>query len=107
MSSRPGSRPWTHQSRSFAATDPSARPWTGQSRPTTARPQTAGSVRYEGSYVVAVLEGRGVSREVGIAALDKDTGKVMLVQVISTENASIYARFDASYGIRWPIVRLM
>ncbi|KJA21853.1 hypothetical protein HYPSUDRAFT_87688 [Hypholoma sublateritium FD-334 SS-4] len=68
MSSEPGSQP-------------SARPWTGQSRPTTARPQTAGSVRYEGSYVVAVLEGRGVSREVGIAALDKDTGKVMLVQV--------------------------
>ena len=30
---------------------------------------------------MAVLEGRGVSREVGIAALDKDTGKVVLVQV--------------------------
>ncbi|KAF8170384.1 muts domain V-domain-containing protein [Pholiota molesta] len=80
MSSRPTTRPWTGQSRSFSAGDPS-RPWTGQSRPTTARPQTAGSVRYEASYVVAVLEGRGISREVGIAALDKDTGKVMLVQV--------------------------
>lgn len=82
MSSRPTTRPWTGQSRSFLASDPS-RPWTGQSRPTTARPQTAASVRYEASYVVAVLEGRGISREVGIAALDKDTGKVMLVQVIS------------------------
>lgn len=92
MSSRPGSRPWTHQSRSFSATDPSARPWTGQSRPTTARPQTAGSVRHEGSYVVAVLEGRGVSREVGIAALDKDTGKVMLVQVIYLLRTRQYMR---------------
>ena len=53
-----------------------------QSRPTTARPQTSASTRHEGSYVIALLEGRGVSREVGIAALDKDTGKVMLVQVI-------------------------
>lgn len=34
--------------------------------------------------MIALLEGRGVSREVGIAALDKDTGKVMLVQVIIT-----------------------
>ncbi|KAH9487239.1 hypothetical protein JR316_0001308 [Psilocybe cubensis] len=83
MSSRPVSRPWTAQSRSYSTTEQS-RPWTGvtgQSRPTTARPQTSASVRYDGSYVLAVLEGRGVSREVGIAALDKDTGKVMLVQV--------------------------
>ena len=59
-----------------------SRQWTNQSRPTTARPQTSASTRHEGSYVIALLEGRGVSREVGIAALDKDTGKVMLVQVI-------------------------
>ena len=59
-----------------------SRPWTGQTRPTTARPQTtASTVRREGSYVIAILEGRGVSREVGIAALDRDTGHVMLVQV--------------------------
>lgn len=66
-------RPWTGQTR----------PWTGQSRAATAtgRPQTATSVRREASYVVALLEGRGVSREVGMAALDKDTGRVMLVQV--------------------------
>jgi len=82
MASRPTTntttRPWTGQSRSYSTDQ---RPWTTQSRPTTARPQTATSVRHEGSYVVAVLEGRGVSREVGIAALDKDTGKVVLVQV--------------------------
>ncbi|KIM39112.1 hypothetical protein M413DRAFT_419584 [Hebeloma cylindrosporum] len=83
MSSRPTTdttahRHWTSQSRSYS-TD--KRPWTAQSRPTTARPQTATTIRHEGSYVVAVLEGRGVSREVGIAALDKDTGKVMLVQI--------------------------
>ncbi|EMD41395.1 hypothetical protein CERSUDRAFT_41819 [Gelatoporia subvermispora B] len=58
-----------------------SRPWTAQSRPATARPQTAASARHEASYVVAVLEGRGVAREVGIAALDKDTGRVALVQL--------------------------
>ena len=76
ISSRPPtSRPWTGQSAS--------RPYTGQSRPTTGRPQTSASSRYEGSQVVlAILEGRGVGREVGIAALDKDTGRVNLIQVI-------------------------
>ncbi|KNZ82138.1 MutS like protein [Termitomyces sp. J132] len=42
---------------------------------------TALSAKYEGNYVIALLEGRGVAREVGMAALDKDTGKVMLVQL--------------------------
>lgn len=55
------------------------RPQTG--RPQTGRPQTAVSIRHEGSYVIALIEGRGVAREVGLAALDKDTGKVVLVQV--------------------------
>ncbi|TFK42146.1 muts domain V-domain-containing protein [Crucibulum laeve] len=74
-------RPWTGQSLSRSETSYS-RPWTAQSRPQTGgRPQTAASTRHEGSYVIALLEGRGVSREVGMAALDKDTGKVMLVQV--------------------------
>lgn len=58
-----------------------SRPWTGQSRPATGRPQTAASSRHESSYVVSVLEGRGVAREVGIAALEKDTGRVSLIQV--------------------------
>jgi len=57
-----------------------SRPWTA-SRPTTARPMTSASTKYEGTYVIALLEGRGVAREIGMAALDKDTGKVMLVQV--------------------------
>lgn len=73
-------RLWTGNS-ALLSTNVRRRPWTGHSRPTTARPQTAASVRHEGSYVIAVLEGRGVSREVGIAALDRDTGHVMLVQV--------------------------
>ena len=72
MSSRPTT--YSRNGQSFSRT--------ANSRPTTARPQTAVSVIHEGSYVIALLEGRGVSREVGIAALDKDTGKVMLVQVI-------------------------
>lgn len=58
-----------------------SRPWTGQSRPNTARPVTGTSTRHEGSYIIALVEARGISREVGMAALDKDTGRVILVQV--------------------------
>ena len=57
------------------------RPRTTQSRPMTARPTTAASTSHEASYVVALLEGRGVSREVGLAALNKETGSCILVQV--------------------------
>ncbi|KAK7468350.1 MutS protein msh4 [Stygiomarasmius scandens] len=59
----------------------SRRPATAQTRPGTARPQTSASTRHEASYVVALLEGRGVGREVGLAALDRDTGRVVLVQL--------------------------
>ncbi|KAJ7756277.1 muts domain V-domain-containing protein [Mycena metata] len=83
-SSRPfASRPTTAQSRpdtSRPATN-QTRPWTAQTRPGTARPTTAASVRPDGTYVIALLEGRGVAREVGMAALDRDTGRVMLVQL--------------------------
>ncbi|KAI0735804.1 muts domain V-domain-containing protein [Earliella scabrosa] len=59
-----------------------SRPWTSHSRPNTARPQTAASSRHDsGNYLVAVIEGRGVGREVGIAALDKDTGRVAVIQL--------------------------
>lgn len=76
------SRPFTAQSQQGTSrlTSGQNRPWTA-SRPTTARPITAASTRYEGSYIIALLEGRGISREVGMAALDRDTGRVMLVQV--------------------------
>ncbi|KDQ55011.1 hypothetical protein JAAARDRAFT_181849 [Jaapia argillacea MUCL 33604] len=79
-SSRPVSR-FGMGSRMTDSRPVTSRPWTGASRPTTARPQTAASTRHEGSYVIAVLEGRGISREVGIAALDKDTGRAILVQL--------------------------
>ena len=77
--SRPASAPLSSQA--TTTRPPTARPRTGQSRPGTARPQTAASTRHEGSYVVAVFEGRGVAREVGMAAIDKDTGRVVLMQV--------------------------
>jgi DNA mismatch repair protein MSH4 len=54
---------------------------TAQSRPTTARPQTAASTGHESHYITAVFEGRGVAREVGLAALNRETGHVMIVQV--------------------------
>ncbi|KAF7307828.1 MutS 4 [Mycena kentingensis (nom. inval.)] len=69
-------RPWTATTRPATA---QTRP--GTARPGTARPTTAVSVRPEGSYIVAVVEARGVGHEVGIAALDRDTGRVMLVQL--------------------------
>ncbi|KAJ3874182.1 muts domain V-domain-containing protein [Lentinula edodes] len=79
-SSRPASRrpPTTGQNQPRTA---QSRPWTGQSRVSTARPQTSASTRHEGNFVIAVLEGRGVGREVGLAALDKDIGRVVLVQL--------------------------
>ena len=39
------------------------------------------SLRQDPSYVLAVLEGRGVGREVGIAALERETARVNLIQV--------------------------
>ncbi|KAJ7222335.1 muts domain V-domain-containing protein [Mycena pura] len=80
-SSRPiTSRSTTAQSRANNSR-PDTRPWTAHTRPGTARPTTAASTRQDRSYIIAVLEGRGVGREVGLAALDKDTGRVMLVQL--------------------------
>jgi hypothetical protein len=81
------SRPWTGQSshipmtsRSRPAT--STRPRTSQSRPSTMRPVTSASSRQESNFIIAIIEGRGVSREIGMACLDKDTGRVVLVQVL-------------------------
>jgi DNA mismatch repair protein MSH4 len=73
-------RPWTGQSHTISFT----RPRTVQSRPgTTQAPTTAATSHYEAqpSFIIALLEGRGVSREVGMAALDRDTGRVILNQV--------------------------
>jgi DNA mismatch repair protein MSH4 len=70
-------RPWTGQSHSASI----ARPRTAQSHPGTAQATTPANSRYEASFIIALLEGRGISREVGIAALDRDTGRVMLIQV--------------------------
>lgn len=55
-----------------------------QFRPRIAHPQTAVSVIHEGSYVIAIPKGRGVPREVGIAA----PGNIMLVQVITAIDLS-------------------
>jgi len=73
-------RPWTRHSRATSFTGPR----TGQSRPGTAlAPTTAATSRFEASFIIALLEGRGIAREVGIAALDRDTGRVMLIQVVT------------------------
>ncbi|KAH9994503.1 muts domain V-domain-containing protein [Russula vinacea] len=71
-------RPWTGQSRTTSL----ARPRTGQSSPGTGQaPTTAATSHYEASFIIALLEGRGIAREVGIAALDRDTGRAMLIQL--------------------------
>jgi hypothetical protein len=97
-SSRPfTSRPTTDQSRPDTSrpTTGQSRPWTAQTRPGTARPTTAASVRQDGSHVIALLEGRGIAREVGMAALDRETGRVMLVQV----NSSLIYLFDTALNV--------
>ncbi|KAI0656744.1 muts domain V-domain-containing protein [Cubamyces menziesii] len=68
-------------SRPYSARNNSSRPATAASRPGTARPQTAASSPPEGRFIIALLEGRGVGREVGMAALDKETGRVALIQL--------------------------
>lgn len=36
---------------------------------------------HEANYIIALIESRGIAHEVGMAALDKETGRVMLIQV--------------------------
>lgn len=86
MSSRPNSTRPT--SAAFAQRRPPtggsyARPWTAQSRPGTARAVSSRG-QAEGNFIVAVIESRGIGREVGVAALDRDTGVVDLIQVMHT-----------------------
>ncbi|KAF9781104.1 muts domain V-domain-containing protein [Thelephora terrestris] len=50
-------------------------------RPASARPQTAASSRPEGHSIVALLEGRGVTREIGMATLNPETGRATMVQL--------------------------
>ncbi|KAF7297326.1 MutS 4 [Mycena indigotica] len=76
MKSRPSTTNDLDESRSNKT-----RPWTAQTRPGTARPTTAASGFTTGSYIIALIEGRGVGHEVGMAGLDRDTGRVMLVQL--------------------------
>ncbi|CAE6372632.1 unnamed protein product [Rhizoctonia solani] len=52
------------------------------SRASTSRPATAASTTGEYStHVIAVLEGRGVAREIGMAALNKSTGQCVIFQI--------------------------
>jgi DNA mismatch repair protein MSH4 len=90
MSSHPdnSTRLWTGHSRATSFT----RPRTGQSRPGTHVPPTAATSRFEASFIIALLEGRGIAREVGIAALDRDTGRAMLIQVAASCHRACVAR---------------
>ncbi|TFK28344.1 hypothetical protein FA15DRAFT_678431 [Coprinopsis marcescibilis] len=62
------------------------------------------AVQQEGNHVIALLEGRGVSRETGIAALDKDTGKVTLVQVADCQT---YVKTLHQMHLHYPSVVLV
>jgi DNA mismatch repair protein MSH4 len=83
--SRPGqARPWNGTTRAGTGRQTSTRPTTARPATQAGRPTTAASttnLRNDGTWVIAVLEARGVGREVGLAALERDTGRVMLVQV--------------------------
>ncbi|KAI6043781.1 muts domain V-domain-containing protein [Pisolithus marmoratus] len=74
-------RPFTGQNRStsvFRTPTTQSRPGT---RASTGRPRTAASSKHEASYVVAIFESRGIAHEVGMVAMDRDTGRVVLVQL--------------------------
>lgn len=74
-------------------------------RPTSARPQTAASSRPEGRSIIALLEGRGISREIGIATLNPETGRATIVQVriypdlLPTKNHSSHSHDFDSFQI--------
>jgi len=99
----PSSRPFTARKRNSRPATVENTKWTGASRPTTARPMTSVSTKHQSSYVIALLEGRGVAREVGMAALDKNTGKVMLVQV--SDCSSDYSTLRILEARGWPNIR--
>mgnify|MGYP001592800131 FL=1 len=69
-------RPPTRTSTTRATSRPPSRTGTATSR-------TSAS-ELQGDWVVAVLEGRGVGREVGVVAIERDLGKVVITQVRST-----------------------
>ena len=56
---------------------------------------------------MAVIEGRGVGKEIGIAALDKDTGRVALVQVcvLSAHILTLLRSTDGAQARRLPDLR--
>ncbi|ELU38620.1 mutS domain-containing protein [Rhizoctonia solani AG-1 IA] len=59
------------------------------SRTSMSRPTTAASTAGEYStHVIAVLEGRGVAREIGMAALNKSTGQCVIFQPTSKSKIS-------------------
>ncbi|KIO01684.1 hypothetical protein M404DRAFT_16192 [Pisolithus tinctorius Marx 270] len=97
-------RPFTAQDRSTG----SFRPATSQSRPgtraSTGRPRTAASTRHEASYVVAIFESRGIAHEVGMAAMDKDTGRVVLVQLA---DCPTYVKTLHQMHIHFPVLVLV
>jgi DNA mismatch repair protein MSH4 len=101
MTSRPTTTTpaWTAHSRPLTG-----RPFTAQSRPTTTRPQTGAPARHESNYVIAVLEGRGVAREVGLAALDRETGKVIVVQLADNQS---YIKTLHQMHLHWPSLILV
>ncbi|KAG1809868.1 muts domain V-domain-containing protein [Suillus plorans] len=94
------SRPYTRQT---SASRP-GRPWTAQSRPGTARPQTAASTMHDASFVIALIESRGIAHEVGMAALDKDTGRVMLIQL---SDCSTYVKTLHQMHVHMPCMILV
>ncbi|KAG1775045.1 muts domain V-domain-containing protein [Suillus placidus] len=97
-------RPESGQSRPYTRQTSTSRPWTAQSRPGTARPQTAASTMHDASFVIALIESRGIAHEVGMAALDKDTGRVMLIQL---SDCSTYVKTLHQMHVHTPYVILV
>ncbi|KIM51244.1 hypothetical protein SCLCIDRAFT_143691 [Scleroderma citrinum Foug A] len=77
---------------------------TNTGRPGTSRPGTKHTDTSDTAITVALFESRGVAREVGIAAMDRDTGRVVLVQLA---DCPTYVKTLHQMHVHWPSVVLV
>lgn len=97
-------RSFTDQNLSTSAFRPAAAQSRPGTRASTSRPWTAASSKHEASYVVAIFESRGIAHEVGMAAMDRDTGRVVLVQLA---DCPTYVKTLHQMHIHYPVLVLV
>ena len=87
VTTKPSRSAFTTTARSIQAASTS-RPSTAASRPTTSAAKSNGlNTTVEREWVAAVIESKGVGREVGIASCDLSSGRCVLTQVRESTHA--------------------